>query len=329
MALAVLAVIVWLVVIPQYSSAVRSLATLESLSVPLVALAVVLELASLVAFSGMTATVLGQGRPHYSTLLRIDLTDLGLNHVVPGGGTTSAAVRFGLLKRVGVASADALTGAAIEVSASNLMLGVVFGAGLVLSITSFGANAAIAVATVMVAAFFVLAILVCWILTRHSRRAVTVARELAGRLPLIEPDAVERVILIMAARITELLSDSRRLLRLAVLGALNWLLDAGALWVVLAAFGSPISPGVLLIVYGLGSILAMLPITPGGIGIVEGVMVPALVAFGFPAPVALLGVVGWRLMEYWLPIPLAAAAYLSLRVTVLRRKAPTRPPVSI
>ncbi|MCU1529308.1 MAG: hypothetical protein JWP75_3071 [Frondihabitans sp.] len=322
-ALGILAVIVWLVVIPQYSSAVTSLATLESLSVPLVALAVFLELGSLVAFSGMTATVLGQGRPPYATLLRIDLTDLGLNHVVPGGGTTAAAVRFGLLKRVGVPSADALTGAAIEVTASNMMLGIVFGAGLVLSITRFGGNAAIGAATVLVAAFFILAGLVCWILTRHSRRAVEVVRALAEHIPIITPASVERVVLIMAARITELLSDPPRLGRLALLGAANWLLDAAALWVVLAAFGSPVSIGAVLTVYGVGSILAMLPITPGGIGVVEGVMVPALIAFGVPAPLALLGVVGWRLMEYWLPIPLAGVAYVSLRFTVLRHPGTT------
>jgi uncharacterized membrane protein YbhN (UPF0104 family) len=72
-------------------------------------------------------------------------------------------------------------------------------------------------------------------------------------------------------------------------------------------------------VYGVGGILSLLPITPGGLGIVEGVLVPAAVAFGAPASTALLGVIGWRLLQYWLPIPLSLVAYLSLRLGPLRR----------
>lgn len=85
--------------------------------------------------------------------------------------------------------------------------------------------------------------------------------------------------------------------------------------VVLAAFGAQVSLGTLLTVYDVGSILAMLPITPGGLGVVEGVMVSSLIGFDTSASVALLGVLGWRLLEFWLPIPLGALTYASLRLT--------------
>lgn len=91
----------------------------------------------------------------------------------------------------------------------------------------------------------------------------------------------------------------------ACFAAGNWLLDAAALWVLLAAFGSTTHRGVVLTVYGVGNPRALLPITPGGPGIVESVMVSSLIAFGTPAPIALLGVIGWRLMKFWLPLPLA------------------------
>jgi uncharacterized membrane protein YbhN (UPF0104 family) len=48
---------------------------------------------------------------------------------------------------------------------------------------------------------------------------------------------------------------------------------------------------------------------------VEGVAVPVLVSFGTPPDVALLGVLAWRLFQFWLPIPIAAATYLRLRFT--------------
>ena len=46
----------------------------------------------------------------------------------------------------------------------------------------------------------------------------------------------------------------------------------------------------------------------------EGVLSSALVGFGSPSGVAILGVLGWRLVNFWLPIPVGALAYLSLRV---------------
>jgi uncharacterized membrane protein YbhN (UPF0104 family) len=38
-------------------------------------------------------------------------------------------------------------------------------------------------------------------------------------------------------------------------------------------------------------------------------------AFGAPSAIAILGVISWRLVQFWLPIPAGAAAYVSLRVT--------------
>ena len=43
-----------------------------------------------------------------------------------------------------------------------------------------------------------------------------------------------------------------------------------------------------------------------------------LAGFGTPHAEAVIGVITWRLAEFWLPIPLAALAYLSLRTGPLR-----------
>src|SRR5205807_6635296 len=81
-----------------------------------------------------------------------------------------------------------------------------------------------------------------------------------------------------------------------------------------AAFGHLATPYGLLVAYGLANVLAVVPITPGGLGIVEGVLVPTLVGFGSPRGIAILGVITYRLVNFWLPIPVGALAYLSLRV---------------
>ena len=96
--------------------------------------------------------------------------------------------------------------------------------------------------------------------------------------------------------------------------AANWVADAAALWVALAAFGYRIGPDGLIVAYGLANVTAAIPVTPGGLGVMEAVLTTALVGFGAPRGIAILGVVAWRLVNFWLPIPAGAAAYLSLRL---------------
>jgi uncharacterized protein (TIRG00374 family) len=84
--------------------------------------------------------------------------------------------------------------------------------------------------------------------------------------------------------------------------------------VFLAAYGHRVNPLGLFVAYGLANLLATLPISPGGLGIIEGVLIPSLVGFGTPQAVAVLGVVSWRLFEFWAPIPVAGVAYASLRL---------------
>ena len=78
-------------------------------------------------------------------------------------------------------------------------------------------------------------------------------------------------------------------------------------------------PDGLLVSFGLAYVLAAIPVTPGGLGVVEAVLSTTLVAFGAPSGVALLGVVSYRLVNFWLPIPLGGIAYLSLHVERLRK----------
>ena len=94
--------------------------------------------------------------------------------------------------------------------------------------------------------------------------------------------------------------------------AANWLLDATSLWVFLFAFGAHVSPIDLLVAYGLANILAVIPITPGGLGVVEFISISTLPGFGVAGGAATAGVLCWRLVNFWLPIPFGGIAYLSL-----------------
>jgi uncharacterized membrane protein YbhN (UPF0104 family) len=55
-------------------------------------------------------------------------------------------------------------------------------------------------------------------------------------------------------------------------------------------------------------------VTPGGLGVIEVTLVAITVGFGAPRPTAVLAVIGYRIVNYWLPLVPGAAAYLRLRL---------------
>lgn len=98
------------------------------------------------------------------------------------------------------------------------------------------------------------------------------------------------------------------------------------MWVLVAAFDHLIAPDRVFAAYGLANIAGAIPLTPGGIGVIEGVLASTLVAGGIPHGEAILAVLTWRLVNFWLPIPVGGLAFLSLRAGPLRGRARRRAP---
>jgi len=156
--------------------------------------------------------------------------------------------------------------------------------------------------------------------TRGEDRVVGVACRLAGRLPFVDEEVLAGGLRRVASQLRSLMSQPRLMLRATGWAAANWLLDMAALAVFLFAFGASVPPDGLLVSYCLANVLAAIPITPGGLGVVEATLTAALVGFGVPRAQALVGVVSYRLANFWLPIPGGGAAYLALKVSDLRER---------
>jgi hypothetical protein len=117
----------------------------------------------------------------------------------------------------------------------------------------------------------------------------------------------------VAERLAAFIAERQLLARAVGWAAAFWLLDASSLFVFIAAFGKIVSPIDLLVAYGLAFVLAVIPVTPSGLGVIEGVLIPTLAGFGIPRGTAILAVLGYRLVNFWLPIPVGGVAYLTLR----------------
>jgi uncharacterized membrane protein YbhN (UPF0104 family) len=104
--------------------------------------------------------------------------------------------------------------------------------------------------------------------------------------------------------------------RLGLLGAVAyWAFDIGVLGVSFRAFGGAVPVAVLVMGYFLGTLGSLLPL-PGGIGGVEGGMIGAFAAFGVPAGRAVIAVLAYRAISFWLPTLPGIGGYLALRKTV-------------
>jgi putative heme transporter len=96
------------------------------------------------------------------------------------------------------------------------------------------------------------------------------------------------------------------------LGMANWLLDCGCLAFSFLAVGAEVPWKGLLLAYGAGQLAANLPITPGGLGVVEGSLTIAIVAFGGAAPATVVAVLLYRIFSFWLVLPVGWGAWALL-----------------
>jgi uncharacterized membrane protein YbhN (UPF0104 family) len=102
----------------------------------------------------------------------------------------------------------------------------------------------------------------------------------------------------------------------ALLGALAWwAFDIAVLWACFRAFGDAPPVAVVVMGYFTGMLGNLLPL-PGGVGGVEGGMIGAFLAFGVSGGLAVLAVLSYRAIAFWLPTIPGGLAYLRLRRTV-------------
>jgi uncharacterized protein (TIRG00374 family) len=311
-----LVLVIEYLVLPQIAGARRSLSLLSDVSLLYVLAGVACFAASQVAYVQLTRGVLPRrtSTPGLRTLMRIQLSTLAVSHVVPGGAAAGGGLGYRLLTSNGVSGPDAGFALATQSIGSAVVLNAILWLGLAVSIPLRGFNplyVTAAIVGLVVVGLFSGAVLA---LTRGEEGAVRFLRGVARRVPFLDEDKVHRLVHRVAERLRTLAADRPLMLRTVGWAATNWLLDAAALWVFLLAFGYRAPIDGLLVAYGLANVLAAIPITPGGLGVVEAVLTATLVGFGAPRGEAVLGVISYRLVNFWLPIPFGAAAYLALRL---------------
>ena len=239
------------------------------------------------------------------------LTGNALSRALPGGAATGGTTMYQMLTRAGFdgpTTTTALTAVGLLSTAtlfvlpilalpamvfglavsSELLQGAIFGGVLGIFLLT-GASILLASDRVVRS----VGRLLDWSVTRVLRRDAP-DPTLAHRL-------VESRDFVRAA-----LSESWKRAVPAALG--NQLFDFLALYVSLLAVGSRVDPVLVLLAFVAGSALAMIPITPGGLGFVEAGLTGVLTLAGVTAGHAVLAVLIYRLFSYWMPLPAGLVA---------------------
>jgi len=92
------------------------------------------------------------------------------------------------------------------------------------------------------------------------------------------------------------------------------LFDFGTLLACIRATGVKPNPSLVLLAYAVAGLLALIPITPGGLGIVEAGLSALLILAGVPGVDAVVATLAYRIISYWLPILVGPFAYFAFRL---------------
>ena len=284
-------------------------------------LAVVAEVGSLVSFGIVQRRLLEAGQVRASTLRLTGVTvaATAIANSMPAGAVVSSVFAFRQYRRQGADEALAWwTLAAVFVTASVTLtlvaaIGVAVagaeGAGLDL----VGVTVAVFVGALALGAVFLQRRALVWTVSavvRLSRRLVGWPR---GELGV----HVDRVIV----RLTAVSLTARQASSTVAWGVANWILDCSCLAMSFLAVGVGVPWKGLLLAYGAGQLAANLPITPGGLGVVEGSLTIALVAFGGAEPSTVAAVLLYRILSFWAALPVGWATWAAMSLATRREDA--------
>jgi uncharacterized protein (TIRG00374 family) len=235
-----------------------------------------------------------------------------LTQVVPGGAAAGATLQLRMLTRSGADTATAVggfTAFSLLQTASILFLPILTIPTILLGAPvdrGLAQTAFVGLAGfVLVAGFGAVLLTTDAPLVWIGRSAQAVRNRLLPRRPKVTTLPGE--LLTQRDSIRTVLGSHWRRALLATACRLGF--DFLALFAALAAVGGIPRPSLALLAYAAASLLAMIPITPGGLGLVEAGLTGTLTLAGVEPASAVLATLLYRLASYWLPILAGPVAY--------------------
>jgi uncharacterized membrane protein YbhN (UPF0104 family) len=248
--------------------------------------------------------------------LALALSRSAITISLPAGSAISAAYAFRQFRNGGASRTTAATVMVLSglLSAAALFLLYTTGAlaagavhlGAAWQDESSTTRVSVVLAFVLVATVGLFAWQSSWQIQPHHRRS---HHPVAARWPRLGR---------LLAPVTDAITSSRQVGRrhwtLATGAAVaNWLTDLLCLYAAARAFHLPVSLAAIAAVYLTVQVVRQVPLTPGGIGVIEVSLLAGLVTAGAGNAAAAATVLVYRLLSCWLIIPVGLLCWLALR----------------
>lgn len=283
------------------------------------ALAAALEMLSIAGYAVLFRTIFSRGIPRltWRVSLEIPLAGIAAIRLLAAAGAGGVAVTVWALRRAGMpARTIACRMVASYVVQYSVYLGAIIICGLGLWVGLFAGQAPFVLTVIPALLSLGGVILVAsmgLVPQDFERRLKDLARRSGRGAQFAARFATAPATLGSGVRTALKLVREHRF---GLLGALAyWGFDIAVLGLSFRAFETFVPGAVLVLCYFLGTLGSLLPL-PGGIGGVEGGMIGAFVAFGVPGSRALIGVLAYRAISFWLPTLPGVGGYFALRSTV-------------
>ncbi len=257
------------------------------------------EVGSYLCFAAMQYELLSAGhlRAPWSPLVKLSFASQAITDSLPVGNAVASVYGFRWFRRFGAdntLAVWALAGTLVAASVSLSLLAVI---GLSIAADE---GASLDLVPVLIGTFAImLGIGSLFVYERPLHLVVSgvlkASVKLTGRP---RGDTTEQIDRIMAWMTAVRLSWGQ-IGRIVTWGTVNWLLDCACFAMMFVAIDAPIPWKGLLLAYGAGQLAATLPITPGGLGVVEGSITVALVAFGGAETSTVDAVLLYRVISFW------------------------------
>lgn len=290
-----------------------------------VAVAVAAEAACYLALSQLQGRLLRVGRVRIPVPQMFGITMAGsaIQTSFPGGSVVYLAYLFRQFRRWG---ADDLL-ATWVILAFNVVtftvLAAISAVGLALAASAGSAYDLVEaiLGILLLSLLFVVAVSERRRLLPHVTRAVALSQRLLRRP---HPGIPAGDVVAGWTRELATVSPTRGVwARAAAMSLTNWLADLSCLALSFMAVGVGVPWRGLLLAYGAGQLASTLPITPGGLGAVEGSLTVALVTFGGSTESTVAAVLLYRVLSFWLVLPFGWTSWGIL--AVLGRRNEPRP----
>jgi uncharacterized protein (TIRG00374 family) len=258
---------------------------------------------------------LALGTRDWFSVSTTQLAGNAFNRITPGGGATGTALQANMLADAGFGVAHAATALTVQsvLSTASIVALPLFALPFIVAGTQVPSGLLqafwIGIPVFLLMVGIGTALFVADAPLRGIGSVVTWARARLGRAPADDP---------LGDRLVEGRDRIRREIgphwELALGASLaRWLLEYGVLLLTLCGLSAEPDPALVLLAFVVASVLGLIPFTPGGLGFVEAGLAATLAVAGISTGDALVATLVYRLLTFWLPIPLGGIAAWQFR----------------